>query len=396
VEFLPRRDWPNAQVVAGAIPQHVALIHRAWELMEYRYQLIEAGQARVSDFEPLVVFLDEYAEFRTNLLECYAQIKVRGDPSRPATLAEVASLARKARTARIHLVLSTQRPDAEFLGGEMRDNFGERISMGRLSPQGAMMMWENPAVGVTLPRGCVGRATATNDEGRPVEVQCYRFPSLDAPPGSQEQALVEVLRPPTTRHPRLVIIPPDADRDPRTGDLAPLTFRDYAQARWALAADRPDLDPLAAAPAGDPGVGRALSSPLASLGLTSPLPEGRPGGLIRPPRPPAPVPPAGDLPETVSSPPGATADVDGGWPDDDYAGYAAATTCRPAALQVGDLIEVEEGSGVWAVVDEPPDDDPSAPGMVAVSWRGDGDESGALSVPDDLPVPVRRPVEEEW
>ena len=58
----------------------------------------------------------------------------------------MASLARKARTARIHLVLSTQRPDAEFLGGEMRDNFGQRMSMGRLSPQGAMMMWENPAV----------------------------------------------------------------------------------------------------------------------------------------------------------------------------------------------------------------------------------------------------------
>ena len=84
----------------------------------YRYQLIEEGKATVNDFEPLVVFLDEFAEFRSNLLEWYAQIKVRGDPAKPPTLAEVASLARKARTARIHLVLSTQRPDAEFLGGE--------------------------------------------------------------------------------------------------------------------------------------------------------------------------------------------------------------------------------------------------------------------------------------
>ena len=76
-----------------------------------------------------------------------------------------------------------------------RDNFGFRISMGRLSPQGAMMMWENPAVGVSLPRACTGRATATHEDGKPVEVQCYRFPDMHAAPGSQEQQLLEALRP---------------------------------------------------------------------------------------------------------------------------------------------------------------------------------------------------------
>ena len=83
VEFLDFRTWPNVQIVAGSIPQQVALVRRAWELMEYRYQLIEDGKASVNDFEPLVVFLDEYAEFRSNLLEWYAQIKVKGDPTKP-------------------------------------------------------------------------------------------------------------------------------------------------------------------------------------------------------------------------------------------------------------------------------------------------------------------------
>ena len=160
VEFLGFRTWPNVQVVAGTITAQVALIHRAWTVMETRYAQIEAGTHTVADFEPLIIFLDEFAEFRSNLVEWYAQVKVRGDPSKPPTLAEVASLARKARTARIHLVLSTQRPDAEFLTGEMRDNFGARVSMGRLSPQGAMMMWENPTVGVSLPRAVTGRAMA--------------------------------------------------------------------------------------------------------------------------------------------------------------------------------------------------------------------------------------------
>ncbi len=60
---------------------------------------------------------------------------------------------------------------------------------------------------------------------------------------------------------------------------------------------------------------------------------------------------------------------------------------------VGDLIEADEGSGIWVVVDELPEEDVVAPGYLAVSWRGDGDESGAISLPDDTPIAVRRPQE---
>ena len=46
------------------------------------------------------------------------------------------------------------------------------------------------------------------------------------------------------------------------------------------------------------------------------------------------------------------------------------------------------------MVDEQPEDDVVAPGMIAVSWRGDGDESGSISLPDDTLIDVRRPQEE--
>ena len=141
--------------------------------MEYRYRLIEEGKASVNDFEPLVVFLDEFAEFRSNLLEWYAQIKVRGDPAKPPTLAEVASLARKARTARIHLVLSTQRPDAEFLGGE---------ALALDAPIGTPTGW------TTMGQIEVGQYVFAED-GRPVQVTattevsqgrpCYRVTFSD-------------------------------------------------------------------------------------------------------------------------------------------------------------------------------------------------------------------------
>lgn len=389
VEFLDFRTWPNVQVVAGGIPQQVALVRRAWELMEYRYQLIEDGKATVEDFEPLVVFLDEFAEFRSNLVEWYAQIKVKGDPTRPPTLAEVASLARKARTARIHLVLSTQRPDVEFLGGEMRDNFGFRMSMGRLSPQGAMMMWENPAVGVSLPRACTGRATATHEDGRPVEVQCYRFPDVHAPASSGEHQLLEEIRPLEARWPRLVIVPPGSQDDLDGREPTPPTFREYARAEWDLAENRPDLDPLAH-PGGADRDGRELSSTLASLGLT-------PAGGGR--RSPAAVAVPGERPTLRLVEPTWDEAEDpvvagGGFDADEYLGYAPPIASYARDLAVGDLIEVEEGSGVWVVVDEPPEEDVVAPGMIAVSWRGDGDESGYLSLPDDLQRPVRRPEED--
>ena len=59
---------------------------------------------------------------------------------------------------------------------------------------------------------------------------------------------------------------------------------------------------------------------------------------------------------------------------DEYLGYQAAVRGPVTDLLVGDLIEADEGSGVWVVVDEAVEEDPAAPGHVAVSWRGDGDE----------------------
>ena len=57
--------------------------------------------------------------------------------------------------------------EGEFLGGEMRDNFGARLSLGRLSPQGAMMMWDSPAIGVALPRNKRGRGVTLSAESLP-------------------------------------------------------------------------------------------------------------------------------------------------------------------------------------------------------------------------------------
>lgn len=367
VEFLDFRSWPNVQIVAGSVWQQIAVVQRTWELMEYRYQLIEDGLAHPSDFDPLVVFLDEYAEMRLNLLELYRQIKIKGDPTHPPTLAQVPSLARKARTARIHLVLSTQRPDVELLGsGEMRDNLGFRVSMGRLSPKGAEMMWENQAIGVSLPRGCTGRAMATHKDGRIVEVQCYRFPDMHAAEGTEERTLLDALRPVEAQHPRLVIVPPEER-----------TFDAYAHAEWALASDRPDLDPLNVDP-DQAAAAKALGSTLASLGL----------GVGKDA-----VAHDDGTPFVLRAVPSLDDDDAEGQDWSPFEGYRSAESCAPESVEVGDLIEVEPG--VWGVVEEEPLEDLTEPGCIALSWRGDDDESGYLSVPAEDLVMVRHQDEQE-
>lgn len=381
IEFLGFQGWPNVQIVATTIEQQIAVIHRAWEVMEHRYNLIVTGRARESDFEPLLVFLDEFADFRSNLLAWYAEVKVKGDPTKPVVLSRAASISRKGRTSRVHLVFGTQRPDAEYFGGDMRDNFRMRVSMGRLSPQGAMMMWESPAVGTTIPRGCRGRATTINDDNRPVEVQTYRTPDpRKAAPGSDEAALLERLRPAQARHERLLILEPDPSAQFDTGE--PPTYNDYAGATWVRAHDHPELDPVIQRQT-YAGGGRDAASPMAIFGLATPT-----GATAKLPRPADTNRADGPLTETPEM--AAPVEYDVNNADD---GYGAAGSSRPAAVQIGDLILVDEDTGQWATVDELPETDYADDGFIALSWRDDEDNCGSLSVPDDAFIPVRRPTE---
>ncbi|MDP3889833.1 MAG: hypothetical protein Q8Q44_01255, partial [Nocardioides sp.] len=317
-----------------------------------------------------------------NLLTWYAGIKVKGDPTKPPTLSEIGSIARKGRTARVHLVLSMQRPDADILTGEARENFGQRTSLGQLSPQGAQMMWNNPVTGVTIPRGRTGRAIGTNNVGLPVEMQCYRVPDpKDAVPGTPEYELLQQLKPHETRHERLLIVPPETDW---TGDepVDP-TFTDYADAKWVKAADHPDLDPLAHE--GDQAAnadGRSLSTPLALFGLDG--------------SPPPPVPTsARRVVEEDPVPIGGTSltSSSSGDLDDLYAdGYGEPTPVRPADLTVGDLIRVDEDLDTWAVVEDEPLEDFADADSLVIAWRDDQDASGLVEFPRDAMIPARRPV----
>ena len=168
------------------------------------------------------------------------------------------------------------------------------------------------------------------------------------------------------------------------GEPTPPTFRDYARAVWDLAENRPDLDPLSGAQGEGAADGRELSSTMASLGIST---TDHPGPCARPHLRLVDA-LEQDAAEDEQQHSGST------WELDEYVGYAPPVSCAARDLVVGDLIQVEDGAGEWVVVDEPPEEDLAAPGMIAVSWRGDGDESGSISLPDDNYVEVRRPEED--
>ncbi len=332
--------------------------------------------------------LDEYADFRGNLLDWYAGVKSKGDSTRPPVLAKVGSLGRKGRTARIHLIFGTQRPDQEFFGGvgtsDLRDNLRLRISLGRLSPQGAMMMWNSPAIGTAIPVGCRGRATSINDVNQAVEIQTYRTPDpRRTAVGSEEQQLLHQLRPDVDRHERLLIVPPDAETEDDGTSQEP-TYAAFAQARWVRAADRPDLDPVRHRQESR-WDGRLLASPLAPLGLVSAVPH--PARTPGPPGEMAAVPQPAPSPTTLRLVPEVQDD------DNGYEGFAPPELRPVQELAVGDRVLIDESSALWGVLDEEVEHDLSDPGCIAVSWRGDDDECGVLSVPEDQLLSVCRPLE---
>lgn len=232
VEFLGFREWPNVRAVATTTGEQVATIHAVWKIMEERYAAIVDGRAHETDFEPVVLFLDEFRDFYGNLTDWYSRVRVTGkggDPTRAPVIEKVKSIARKGRTARVHLILGTQRPDSDWLGGEMRDNFRARVSLGRLSPQGSMMMWDSPSAAVSVPRGIRGRGVTLDHEDRIREIQTFWTPDPRKVRPDQTADLQTLLRlwPATCAHERLVILPPQVhegaeDDEPR--------YRQWAEA----------------------------------------------------------------------------------------------------------------------------------------------------------------------
>jgi hypothetical protein len=252
IELLGLRDYPNVELIAGRIDHQARVAHEMFRMMQQRFEDYEAGRVKLEDFEPVFFVIDEYKTFRNAVTRWFRSVKPKGPGSQAPVLEEISDFVSLARKVRMHLVIGLQRPDAEFLTGDMRDNFNFRVSLGRLSPDGAKMMWDSFSTGVAIPPFAIGRGIAHNKEGQPVEIQTFWTPDpYQTDPEHPEiwvhegdLQIVEQLRPKVTLHELKQIIDPDdwADLDDEKSTKEGPDYNDYMATR-IIAASRVEAEP---------------------------------------------------------------------------------------------------------------------------------------------------------
>lgn len=198
IEMAGLRGWPGVRVVATGVTQMIALVTLLADVMDDRYQAIENGEVSEDQLPPVLVVIDEAREFidRSN---AFWKANKTGSGQEHPVIERLRSMGRLGRSGRIHLLEGIQRPDAKVVGGEARDNFGFRVALGSMSPEGAKMMFGRTDVGRDIPEEAKGRATVGLGN-EVIEVQGYNTPDprKDRTPAAME--LLDKLRAQATEH----------------------------------------------------------------------------------------------------------------------------------------------------------------------------------------------------
>lgn len=173
------RDWPSVKGHGLGEPEDMSdAMLAVEELMRDRYRRVRDDGLEPGDFDPVLVILDEAAEFSTNVALWWKEAKERGGPRDAPALSSWRAIARLGRECRVHLVLGIQQAAADFLGGtEARDNFGLRVGCGPVTEHGARMAFGRSDVGRDVPAEPKGRATVAYMSGEPTEVQVFWTPA---------------------------------------------------------------------------------------------------------------------------------------------------------------------------------------------------------------------------
>lgn len=356
VEFVGLKAWPNVEIVATSVPDIVAVIHDTNVEMERRYRLMETGEADSSDFDKLILVLDEFRYFYGIVNTWWQSVKGSGGTKECPILDEFNAIAILGRTAGVHLIVGTQRPDAAFLGGDTRDQFGARASLGRLSPEGARMMWGAHHIGVAVPRGKPGRGTAIGEAGEPGEAQSYWTPDPTKADGEDLEVLHR-MRPAETRWPRRVVVPPPLVDE--NGETIPLkgSYELWRDAVVDLLSEHPDLEHAAASADRQTGALAAIS--LQESADQEFSEQQLPDEL--------------DLDEI----------------------YHPSEPRSVSQVEPGALVLVDEPTDTWGVV-ETVEEDVLEEGSAAICWRSDdGEDYGVLSLDTDAVISARQPREEK-
>lgn len=200
IELRPFEGFPGVGGIASSPEAMSDMIERMYALMMKRYARIERNEVTRDDLHPVLFFLDEFAILKRQLTRLWKETydvdeegKKKKHTGTPVWLEYIFDMIFLARSANIRLVIGTQRPDASLFEDGTRDSLQHRVSLSRLSGNGAKMLWGNFYTGTDTPL-VSGRAVASPDGTTPIDVQTFW---LDDPnsvkKGSEDQRVLDEL-----------------------------------------------------------------------------------------------------------------------------------------------------------------------------------------------------------
>lgn len=183
-ELMGYESWPNVELIADTVPSQIRAIKLLHDIMHERNDKRRVRAAknggkryRVIDYDPIFFIGDELAQLKANIADFYNSHKVKGMPAKSEVDKWLGSIARLSRSSMIHMVSGLQQGNAEIMGGETRENYGARLTLGQISKESSMMMWSDASVGCAVPP-VKGRALAFHN-GRPTMIQTVFAPNPD-------------------------------------------------------------------------------------------------------------------------------------------------------------------------------------------------------------------------
>ncbi|WP_158530341.1 hypothetical protein [Paenibacillus larvae] len=135
---------PNVTYKEGGI---VSAIRRVTQEMMERYEYLRSlpNYTTGKDFSyynlpPKFIIVDEYVALLERMKKSADK---NGKADRESFESCVSQIVLMGRQAGVFLILATQRPDAQYLSGNVRDQLGARISLGQMSSDGYKMTFGN-------------------------------------------------------------------------------------------------------------------------------------------------------------------------------------------------------------------------------------------------------------
>ena len=162
------RGWPNISAIETEMPGMIKVIDDAFDDMDARYRGIEEDRVREDSLQRIMLVISDYPLFLALTSDLWRERRndVPGPQSAEHPVMEkLRALLVLARGAKMNLFAASSVCVTDLIPGNIRDQFGGRIALGRQTAEAARLMFGDAGVGRDIPLGAWGVGTAATASG---------------------------------------------------------------------------------------------------------------------------------------------------------------------------------------------------------------------------------------